>query len=45
MYYVELGIKTDCKEYNLETTRFIDKEDNSKESAIRGGLGTKQIEE
>lgn len=41
-YYAELGIETDCKEYNLLTTRFITDKENSKESAERSGLG-KQI--
>ena len=30
-YYAELGIITDCKEYNLLTTRFIPQSENSKE--------------
>ena len=38
-YYTELGIKTDCKEYSLLTTRFITKPENSKESAERSELG------
>ena len=41
-YYAELGIETDCKEYNLQTVRFILDKENSKESAERSGLG-KQI--
>lgn len=35
MYYSELGIDTDCKEYNLETARFISQSDNSKERMSR----------
>lgn len=31
IYYTELGIKTDCKEYSLLTTRFIDNSENVKE--------------
>lgn len=34
-YYTELGIETDCKEYNLETTRFISDVENSREMAER----------
>ena len=35
IYYAELGIQIDCKEYSLLTTRFIDNRDNTKESATR----------
>ena len=31
IYYAELGIKTDCKEYSLLTTRFITDSENTKE--------------
>ena len=34
-YYSDLGINTDCKEYNLLTTRFISNKENAKDSAIR----------
>lgn len=34
-YYAELGINTDCKEYNLLTTRFLTISDNAKEVAKR----------
>ena len=30
-YYTELGIITDCKEYNLQTVRFLTIQDNTKE--------------
>lgn len=36
-YYAELGIETDCKEYNLETTRFITRPENTKEMLDRQG--------
>lgn len=35
IYYAELGIETDCKEYSLETTRFITNSENSREMAKR----------
>lgn len=35
IYYVELGINTDCKEYSLLTTRFITNRENAKDSAER----------
>ena len=38
MYYTELGIDTDCKEYSLETCRFIDVLENSKEVYMRGNM-------
>lgn len=37
MYYRDLGINTDCKEYSLETCQFITQSDNSKESMDRCG--------
>lgn len=38
-YYTELGIKTDCKEYSLETARFIPKQENQQEKQDRVGSG------
>ena len=34
-YYAELGIITDCKEYNLQTVRFLTIQDNTKEMRVR----------
>lgn len=35
IYYQEIGIQTDSKEYSLLTTRFINNEENAKEMANR----------
>lgn len=43
IYYSELGIITDCKEYNLLTTRFIGKSDNMKEVGDRIAKRVKAI--
>ena len=37
IYYSDLGMITDCKEYSLLTTRFITKSDNTKEMVDRCG--------
>ena len=38
IYYTELGIETDCKEYSLLTTRFVTDSENSREMAERTGF-------
>lgn len=43
IYYAELGIETDCKEYSLLTTRFIDNGENVLEMIDRHGTGTPPV--
>ena len=43
IYYTELGIQTDCKEYSLLTTRFITDSESSREMAERTGFAYVKI--
>lgn len=43
IYYAELGIETDCKEYNLLTTRFIPQSENTKEMIDRCDKSSKKV--